>query len=121
MQLKSEGPSPMLKKAIAEMAEIAKKYDVGTHIILVSQDHGEFLLQFPTWSKAQLEGNGIRFFAKGKDEDLSIASTVHMLQVFQDVGSNLYLGMTGVLQQLGNKMIIKGGPERVDEEPQRKP
>lgn len=106
-------PSPVLKQAIAEMKAIAEKYDIGAHLVLASKDHGEYLLHFPTWSKAQLEENGIRFKAKGKDEDRTIASTVHMIQVLQQTSGNLFMGMDKLLKDLHEKMIIEGGPQKV--------
>jgi hypothetical protein len=111
-------PSPLLKAAIAEMEAIAERYDIAAHIILVSKDHGEYLFHFPKWSKAQLEnlasgGFGIRIKAKGKDEDKTIGSTVHMIQVFQEVSENLSNSMVSILKMLSEKVIIEGGPKRL--------
>jgi hypothetical protein len=107
-------PSPQLKAAMAEMIKIAEKHDIGAHIILASKEHGEYQLHFPTWSKAQIEGHtGIRFKAKGKDEDSTLASTVHMLQVFSEVSEQLSNATANILRMLSEKMIITGGPKRV--------
>lgn len=111
-------PCPMLKKAASEIEDILKKYDIGGHIMLASKEHGEYLLHFPTWSKAQFEFKnetmtGIRFKAKGFDENGTLASTVHMFQVFQETSGNLFVGIENLMKELKKKMTIEGGPERV--------
>ena len=116
--MNSNQPSPILQKAASEIQDILKKYDIGGHIILASKEHGEYLMHFPTWSKAQFEfkdgkPHGIRFMAKGKDEDKTIASTVHMLQVFEQTSENLANGMVSLIKMISTKAVIEGGPQRL--------
>ncbi len=111
-------PSPVLKKAVSEIQDILKKYDIGGHIILASKEHGEFLLHFPTWSKAQFEFEneafkGIRIKSKGKDEDKTVTATVHMFQVFQQTAGQLFMGIENIMVELKKKMTIEGGPFRL--------
>lgn len=110
-------PDPQLQKAVKEIKEICKKYDVGAHITLASKEHGEYLLHFPQWSKCQTEEvNGelvLRFKAKGKDEDRSVVGTVHMLQVFQNVARQIDRYTDHLLEKLEAKMFISGGPKRL--------
>jgi hypothetical protein len=111
-------PSPTLKAAIAEMEAIAEKYDIGAYLILASKEHGEYLLHWPKWSKAQFETTpegrlGIRFKSKGKDEDRTIASTIHMIQVLQQTSGELFMGMDKLLDELKARIIIEGGPQKV--------
>ena len=111
-------PDPILQTAAKEIAAICEKYDIGGYIILVSKTHGEYLLHFPKWSKAQMEitpegKSAIRFKAKGKDEDQTVKSTVHLIQVFEKQGRNLSHGMDALLEMVESKMFIGGGPKRI--------
>lgn len=52
---------PVCKEAMAEIVAILRKHDLGASVHLVSPSHSEFLVEFPTWSAAQLEGEqGVR-------------------------------------------------------------
>lgn len=107
-------PDPILQKAAQEITEICKKYSIGGYVILASRTHGEYILYFPEWSKAQLETTGIRFKSKkglGREE---VRDTVHMIQVFEAQGRNLQMGMENLLESLESKMFISGGPKRID-------
>jgi hypothetical protein len=111
-------PDTILQEAAKEIADICDKYDIGGYIILASQTHGEYLLHFPKWSKAQLEvtpdGNqAIRFKSKGKDENKTVCATVHMCQVFQMQGLHISKGMDQLLEMLESKMFISGGPQKI--------
>lgn len=102
-----------LKQAVSEISEILKKYDCGGHITLASKDHGEYLVHLPTWSKLQVEENGIRVKHKGKDTDGLLASTVHMMQVFELQGRQISTVMEQVLEKLESQTFITGGPKRL--------
>lgn len=45
-------PDPKLKEAMKEITRVLEKHDIGGHIILSSQSHGEYFLHLPSWSKA---------------------------------------------------------------------
>lgn len=108
---------PVLKQAMKEIKSVLAKYDIGGHVILSSKNHGEFLFHFPSWSKAQLEDIedpgqfGIRFKAKGKDEDGTIASSVFFFQLVQQQCGQAFMSCEEILKQLSAKMKIEGGPE----------
>ena len=112
-----EKPDPILQNASKEIAQIFEKYDIGGYIILASKTHGEYLMHFPKWSKAQLEITDgkptIRFKAKHEEIGETTAMTVHMIQVFQVGGAHVASGMDRLLEMLENKMWISGGPEKI--------
>jgi hypothetical protein len=108
---------PTLKQAMEEIKLVLAKYDIGGHVILGSKSHSEFLYHFPKWSKAQLEeihnGKGefgIRFKAKGKDEDQTIAASVFFFQTLQEQCGRAFIFAEKLLKVLSTKMEITGGP-----------
>lgn len=106
-------PDPILQQAAKEIANICDKYEIGGYIILASKTNGEYLMHFPKWSKLFFEGDALRFRAKGKDEDKTVESTVHMIQVFQKQSAQVAGGMDRLLELLETKMFITGGPKRI--------
>jgi hypothetical protein len=108
---------PMLKATMSEILEICRNRQVCAHVILASKTHGEYEMFFASWSKAQFEEidgkRSVRFKAKGKDEDQTVAATVHMFQVYQTVSNNLFLGMVDLFKKLKDLMKIEGGPRRI--------
>ena len=111
-------PDPKLQQAMAEMKEICKKYDCGGLVILASQTHGEYAVTFPEWSKCYLQtqpdgSEGLRFKAKGNDDDKTIGATVHMLQVFQKQSASWANFLDHLLEILETKMVITGGPKKL--------
>lgn len=102
---------PVLKQAMQEIQAVLTKYEIGGHVILSSKTHGEFLFHFPSWSKAQWEGKDIRFKAKGKDTDQTIASTVFFFQMVQQRCGMAFMHCEEMLKHLSAKMKIEGGPE----------
>lgn len=107
---------PVLKQAMKEVESVLAKYDIGGHVILASKSHCEFRLRFPSWSKAQMEEVGekgkfgIRFKAKGKDEDQTIASSVFFFQAVQQQCGHAFMTCEELLKLLSTKMKIEGGP-----------
>jgi hypothetical protein len=102
---------PVLKQAMEEIKSVLAKYDIGGHVVLSSKSHGEFLFHFPTWSKAQWQGPEIRFKAKGKDEDGTIASTVFFFQMVHQRCGRAFMHCDEMLKLLSTKMKIEGGPK----------
>lgn len=110
-------PDPVLQKAVKEIEAICEKYDIGGHITLASQTHGEYLMHFPKWSKAQMSSpsdgsRGIHFKSKKEDKE-DVGATIHMIQVFQIQGIHVAKGMDKILEMLESKILIGGGPKRI--------
>jgi len=106
-------PDPKLKEAIAEIKKVCEKYDCGGVLILANQTHGEYLVHFPTWSKCFYDGEGLRFRAKGKDDDGTVGATVSMIHMFQIRCLEWGRGFDKILEMLESKMFITGGHKKI--------
>lgn len=61
--------SPKLKKATEEISKILEKHDIAGMIVLHTPGHSEYLLKIdPSYSCAQLSGDGLRVRARLKED-----------------------------------------------------
>jgi hypothetical protein len=106
-----------LKDAMSEMMGIAKKYDVGAFIDLASKTHGEFQIQFPSWSLAKMEAQengqmGLRIRAKkGITNHENLEATVAFIMGMIDTCRINISNMEKVVSLLKEHVEIEHTPE----------
>ena len=107
-----------LKKAINEIKEILKKYQLAANITFTSMTHTEFLKFFPDWSVAQFEKDKagemvlrIRSkagdFDRKKDQDLYTEKTIGFLCCFRDQAGLDFLNFDKIIKELEKSFKIK--------------
>jgi hypothetical protein len=91
---------------MAEITAILKKHDIAGALTLVSETHSEYKYHFPTWSAAQLLGDGIRFKTKATDypdkeaANQALTKSLHILLQICDLNAQHFNVMTRLLEKI---------------------
>ncbi len=112
---------PRLKDAMAEIAALLQRYDIGASVHLVSQTHSEYCYHFPTWSVAQFAQEepgrwGIRVRSKKEDFPSREAQhqanevTAHLLCQLRDLGAQDLVQIEQVLEMVEKHWQIRHTP-----------
>ena len=97
---------PKLKAAMAEIREIAQRYDIGIAAALVSETHSEYLSGFPTWSAIAYEGEGVKVdFSKASypDRDAQTAAierSLHALLQLRDLSGRHFMQFENLFETI---------------------
>ena len=121
MPIEKEILDPILKKALAEIADVLERHQIGGAIAVASSTHGAFRVHFPEWSLVQIDQVTGRLDARlRKDEHARTESSIHMLFSLNDlctvnaINIDLACGeMVNALREAGVEISHKafGGPE----------
>ena len=111
-------PDPNLQEAMAEIAAIFRKHDIGGAITLVSETHSMFRYHFsPSWSVIALTDNGeCRFRSKRQDfktekqQQRCTELSVHLLCQVRDLNAKACAEMQQVLEMLAEHVEIEHHP-----------
>ena len=97
---KSQSYDARLKEACREIETICKRFDVGAHILLVSETHAEFRIELPSWSALTTEvdetgAERIRLRVNKAEMGLKLAHekaelTAHFLYQLRDESARLF-------------------------------
>ena len=97
---------PNLKSAMAEIREIAERYDIGIAAALVSETHSEYLSGFPTWSAIRFTEEGITAdFTKASYPDkvtqmAAIERSLHALLQLRDLSGKHFMQFEEVFKKI---------------------
>jgi len=105
---------PRLREAMAEMRAVAKKYDVGAHVVVNSKTHAEYAIMFPSWSMARLipkPDGGFALHLKARTaRHTDTEATVGMLLNIRDITYQSALILEKLHHQLAQTMDISHHP-----------
>ena len=111
------------KLCIAEIEAVMKKYECGGFVALADPDGGEYKFVNPEWSVLDDGGSGSYLeksdakymFRHRRAEHQRTVSTVHMLQVMENVCQRTLHFSKIMLDLVKTKMEVTGGPELLDQ------
>ena len=104
-------PDPRLKKAMAEIRALCRRYDLGGQITLVSKSHAEFAYFFPTWSVVQPEKGpegqeGIRvrsfkeYYPSAEAQQKAMEESLHCLYQIRDLAGQAFLAFESLTAEV---------------------
>jgi hypothetical protein len=104
-------PDPHLRKAMAEIQKLLRRYRIGGAITLVSKTHAEYAYQFPYWSVIQPERGpggeeGIRirsfktYYRSKEEQREAMAASLHCLLQMRDIGGQTFVVMDDLRKQV---------------------
>lgn len=95
---------PTVLKALAEIKEVFKKYDLGGHVVVTSQNNTEFELKIPSWSCLLVDENTgcLRFRSvRGERSEEEQRAEQHATAKFLLGTRDVLTHQAGMLIQLG--------------------
>ena len=107
---------PKLKEAMAEIAAIMRKHDIGGYVQLVSQTHSEFRYELsPSWSAMQKIDGGVRFKVDTKEvgqaEGRKLAEeTLHLAYQIRDLCARGFMDMSSLVDKAGEQVKVEHTP-----------
>lgn len=104
---------PELRKAMAEIEAVLKKYDCGGFICLQSLTHVEFkfALDTPSWSVLEYKGDDrANLKLHMKSNPINTEATVAMLANLQDIGSLVFNTGHSFLSQISKVAKVERTP-----------
>lgn len=103
--MKKEEVDPTVLKCLAEIKEVFKKYDVGGHVVVTSQNSIEFEMLIPSWCCLIVDENtgGLRFRSvRGQRSEEEQRAEQHTTAKFLLGTRDVLTHQAGMLIQLGS-------------------
>lgn len=105
---------------MAEIREIAQRYDVAVVCVLHTPEFSEYLVRVdPSYSCARIEDGKLRIVARRSDfhsekaQQVKINDTVNMLTHFADVLVPINLGVVNALEVIEKRVKVTKTPGRM--------